>query len=601
MFNISLKDSFYSSLNKLEYIYKLIITTPHFGWIIIIQIISGFASFAGLPLLVPVLDYLREDKLESNSEYLVFFNKIFSFIGVDPSFYSVLTVAAILIIIGQVLLFISYIVAAFIQLNIKRNYLNDLFGAYVDVNWMWSIKDKSGEMNYAVNREAEIAANAHKHSIELIIYSVQFATFFTLALIISSTTTFLASIVYGILFIFNKTNTKKVYSISENLNNSLKALSSLNMNFLQNIKFFKSTMIHGNFMKKIYHYIDESVKYAKSSNIREQLQTSWTIVVTFIFLVFIIALYKQINMSFSEVLLIFVLLQKISPQFQTLFSTYLSLNKDLPVHKSFLRRLDGLKNNKEENGDKCFEFNKSVVFKDISFNYPGRRGIIENLNLKIKPYQTVAIVGGSGAGKSTILDLILGLLKPDKGYIYYGDIPNHQLDIISFRKEIAYVSQGTTLLDGTLRENLTIGCIEEVSDSIIGEICKKVNIDKFINELPEGLETEIGENGVKLSGGQKQRVALGRALMTNPEILILDEATSQLDSETEKFIQQAIKVLHKKLTIIIVAHRLSTVRFADTVYVLEKGKIVEQGTFVELLSQKGRLYELDVLQGENNL
>ena len=262
--------------------------------------------------------------------------------------------------------------------------------------------------------------------------------------------------------------------------------------------------------------------------------------------------------------------------------------------------MTSLKKNKEENGDRCYEYTKPVVFKDLCFNYPGRKGVIKNLNLKINPHQTVGFVGGSGMGKSTILDLILGLLKPDSGYIFYGDIPHHQLDLIAFRKGISYVSQETTLLDGTLRENLTIGCIEEVSDKLVNEICKKVYIDKFISELPEGLNTEIGENGVKLSGGQKQRVALGRALMTNPKILILDEATSQLDSETEKFIQQAIKVLHKKLTIIIVAHRLSTVRFADTVHVLEKGKIVEQGTFVELLAQKGRLYELDVLQGHGN-
>ena len=157
------------------------------------------------------------------------------------------------------------------------------------------------------------------------------------------------------------------------------------------------------------------------------------------------------------------------------------------------------------------------------------------------------------------------------------------------------MSQDTTLLDGSLLYNLTI-TNPEVNETEVKDVCRKAQLNDFINKLPDGLATEIGENGIKLSGGQRQRIALGRALITNPEILILDEATSQLDSETERFIQQAIKELHKKLTIIIVAHRLSTVRFADTVYVLEKGKIVEQGTYVELLEQKGRLYELDELQ-----
>jgi len=130
----------------------------------------------------------------------------------------------------------------------------------------------------------------------------------------------------------------------------------------------------------------------------------------------------------------------------------------------------------------------------------------------------------------------------------------------------------------------------------VKDACSKAQINDMISELADGLDTEIGENGIKLSGGQRQRVALCRALMTNPEILILDEATNQLDSEIERFIQQAIQELHKKLTIIIVAHRLSTVKFADTVYVLEKGRIAEHGSYAELLEKKGRLYELDVLQ-----
>ena len=582
--------------NKLVYVYELIVTTPYYGWIIVLQIASGFATFAGLPLLVPVLDYLIEDKIEASSNYLDYFSKIFSYVGVEPSFYMVLAFAASLIIAGQILLFISYITARFIQLNINRNYQNNIFNSYVDAKWVWSIKSKSGEINYAVNREAEMAAIAHFRSIELIIYSVQFATFFILALIISFRATILASIVYVILFVINKANTKKVYDLSEKHNNSLKIVSSLTTNFLQNRKFFISTMSYGNYLKRIGYRIDESVKYAKSSNLREQLQTSWTFVITFIFLVLIMAFHKHLNMGFSELLLMFVVLQKVSPAFQALFTTYLSLNKHLPVHKSFLQRLDGLNNNKEDIGDRCYEYSKPIFFKDVSFSYHGRKGIISNLNLKINPYQTTAFVGGSGAGKSTILDLILGLLKPDSGQIIYGDIPYHQLDVRSFRKGVAYVSQETTLIDDTLRENLIISCVEDVSDKQILDICNKVNIEEFINELPEGLDTEIGENGVQLSGGQKQRVAIGRALMIKPEILILDEATSQLDSETEKFIQQAIKVLHNKLTIIIVAHRLSTIRFADTVNVLEKGKIVEHGTFEHLLTQKGRLYELDTLQ-----
>jgi ABC-type multidrug transport system fused ATPase/permease subunit len=267
----------------------------------------------------------------------------------------------------------------------------------------------------------------------------------------------------------------------------------------------------------------------------------------------------------------------------------------VPFHQSVNNRIIELKENLEVMGSKNFKALNPIRFEDVSFAYNKDKMVLKNIDLVIQPLRPTAIVGGSGAGKSTLLDLFLGLLKPDSGMIYYGDIRCEDLNFATLRSKVAYVSQETTLIDGSLLYNLTI-INPEASEAEVKDACSKAQINEMINELPDGLETEIGENGIKLSGGQRQRVALARALLSNPEILILDEATSQLDSETELFIQQAIQGLHRKLTIIIVAHRLSTVRFADTVYVLEEGKIAEHGTYAELLKKKGRLYELDELQ-----
>lgn len=257
--------------------------------------------------------------------------------------------------------------------------------------------------------------------------------------------------------------------------------------------------------------------------------------------------------------------------------------------------MNELRKNKEVYGGEVFQYDKPIFFEDVNFSYPDSGRVIRNITIEINPFQSVAFVGSSGGGKSTILDLILGLLKPESGTIYYGDIPHHQLDIVDFRKRVAYVSQETTLLDGTLLENLAIG-YSEATEELLKDICKKVRIDKFINELPKGLQTEIGENGIKLSGGQRQRVALGRALFMTPKILILDEATSDLDTETEMLIHETIKNLHQSMTIIIVAHRLSTVKSADMIYVIEDGCVCEAGTYSELLDKKGRLYHLNSLQ-----
>jgi ABC-type multidrug transport system fused ATPase/permease subunit len=294
-------------------------------------------------------------------------------------------------------------------------------------------------------------------------------------------------------------------------------------------------------------------------------------------------------------IILLLVFKQLAPQFTSLSGNYARISEKIPIHQSAKNRIEELKANLEITGRKNFKALNPIRFEDVSYGYKKGKLVIKNAYVEISPLCTTAIVGGSGAGKSTLLDLFLGLLKPDSGVIYYGDIHHKDLDITTLRNKVAYVSQETTLLDGSLLYNLTI-TNPEASEAEIKDACSKAQINEMINELPDGLDTEIGENGIKLSGGQRQRIVLGRALITNPEILILDEATSQLDSETELFIQKAIKKLHKKLSIIIVAHRLSTVKFADTVYVLEKGRIAEHGSYAELLEQKGRLYELDVLQ-----
>ena len=587
---------FYNLLSKLKYIFTLVITTPYYGWIIFLQIISGFFSIAGIPMLIPVLEYIRTDISGAEKQgHMGFFNYVFSFIGVRPSFYSVLIVSSVLILLGQILVFVSTTIAQFAQIKLSGEYRKKLFNSYLAVDWLWLTRDKSGEMNHAIIREVELASVAHLNSQRIVIYLTQLMVFLALSIKLSFKVTMLAFVIYGFLIIINAKNTSYVQSLSENFNETFKRLSTLTANILQNKKFFKSSIAYKGFVSKVFHCIDQTMHTAKILNIREQLQISWTFLVTFTFLICLIMSHRILRVGFSELLVVLLVFQRLSPQFSSLFENYLALNKNIPIHQSITHRLNDIKKNKELCGDEIYQFNKSITFKEVGFRYPEGKRVINNINLEIKPCQTVAFVGTSGAGKSTILDLILCLLKPARGTIFYGEISHDRLDIFAFRKEVAYVSQDVTLLDGTVKENLVIGC-PDATDQMIEDICRKVHIDKFINELPEGIQTEIGENGIKLSGGQRQRLGLGRALFMNPKILILDEATSDLDTETEMLIQESIKALNQSMTIIIVAHRLSTVKSADMIYVIEDGTICEAGTYSELLDKKGRLHYLDSLQ-----
>jgi ABC-type multidrug transport system fused ATPase/permease subunit len=242
----------------------------------------------------------------------------------------------------------------------------------------------------------------------------------------------------------------------------------------------------------------------------------------------------------------------------------------------------------------------ALAFNKVHFSYPSRKEIevLKGLSFEAKAGEKVAIVGSSGAGKSTIASLILRFYDPQSGDILFDNKPSSAYALTDIRNQVAIVPQDVLLFGGTIRENIAYGKLSASDDEIILS-SKQANAHNFIQSLPEGYNTIVGERGMKLSGGQRQRIAIARALLKDPAILILDEATSSLDSESERLVQEALEVLMKGRTSIIIAHRLSTIREADKIVVLEKGVVIESGTHDELLKNEEGLYRyLSQLQFE---
>ena len=228
-----------------------------------------------------------------------------------------------------------------------------------------------------------------------------------------------------------------------------------------------------------------------------------------------------------------------------------------------------------------------VDFEDITFGYKPGQWVLQGLNLTAAPGQVIALVGSSGAGKTTLVNLIPRFYDPQKGRILIDGIDIASVTLQSLRRQIGIVPQETTLFSGTIAQNIAYGR-EHFDLATVEEAARKANAHDFITALPDGYSTLVGEQGVNLSGGQRQRIAIARALLLDPKLLILDEATSALDNESEALVQEALSRLMQRCTVFVIAHRLSTVREADCIVVLEKGRVVETGKHDELLARGGR-------------
>jgi len=307
----------------------------------------------------------------------------------------------------------------------------------------------------------------------------------------------------------------------------------------------------------------------------------------------------------SSILALFALsIRRLLPAINHIISQYNSLRYHAysvdPIYEDLInlekyQNIANLNNiDKEENNNKEKEENKKednflkqqIEIKNLDFKYQkDQELILKNISLSIKQGQAVALVGSTGSGKTTLADLILGLLQPSCGKIEV-DKKDIYTNISKWQSNIGYIPQFIYLSDDSIKNNIAFGLEEdEIDEEKLQKAIEVSQLREFINQLPEKENTKIGERGIRLSGGQRQRIGIARALYDNPEVLVMDEATSSLDNITEKFIIEAIEKLKRNRTIIIIAHRLSTVKNCDTLYILKQGKIIDQGTYNELIAK----------------
>ncbi len=302
--------------------------------------------------------------------------------------------------------------------------------------------------------------------------------------------------------------------------------------------------------------------------------------------------------AFSSILLTYLLvLFRMLPsigQLNAARSQFANASPSVEVVSDFLRRDD--KPFMPKGHRQYSSLQTSIHFKNLTFSYPGNvQPVLRNIDLLLKKGTTLALVGASGAGKSTLADLLPRFYDPNHGQILIDGVDLKEIEVSSFRKRLGIVSQDTFLFNASVRENLAYGRAD-ATEQLVEDALHRANAYDFVMELPQQLETLIGDRGVLLSGGQRQRLAIARALLQDPDILILDEATSALDTLSERLVQKAIDELSRDRTTLVIAHRLSTVQNADQIAVLDHGKVVETGTHTELLQKGGYYAQLCAIQ-----
>lgn len=377
---------------------------------------------------------------------------------------------------------------------------------------------------------------------------------------------------------------KKMHEISKGMQDETASFTSVLQQVLTEIRLVKAsnaeTLEYENGKKGIHKLFQFGLKEAK-------IQALIAPLMSFVMMALLVLILGYGGMRVSSgaltagalVAFIMYLFQIIMPMAQ-LASFFTQFQKATGATERIISILDSVE--EEDAKQPVQNISQSITVDHLNYSYNNGEQVLKDISFNVESGKVTAIVGPSGSGKTTLFSLFERFYKPQQGSISIGGKSINDFTLLSWRSQIGYVSQESPIVSGTIRDNICYGIDRDITDEELNQVAKMAYADQFISELPNGYDTEVGERGMKLSGGQRQRIAIARAFLRNPKILMLDEATSSLDSKSEKVVQQALNELMKGRTTIVIAHRLSTVVGSDQIIFLEKGKITGSGTHKEL-------------------
>lgn len=562
---------------------------------IIISLLEG----VGILLLIPLIGITGI--LNADAKEVPFFswiNEVFLGLPETISLFLILGIY-VLIMVGQSLFKRNQtILGVKIQQGFITHLREETYRSLIQANWEFYLKKrKSDIINLMANEIFRVSAGTHLFfqllsSITFTIIQIILAFYLSIKM-----TSFI--LFFGIILIFfSRKFVKKSQSLGkETLHLTQTYLAGITDHFngIKDIKSNSLEITHLNWFFSLSKKMEKNM--VEITKVNSTSQMTFKVVSSLLIAIFVFFSIKMFMAQPAQLMLIMVIFSRLWPRFTSIQSNLEQIGSTLPSFKALLdlqyecREARELYESDYKNFKSIGEIEQGLECRNVYFSYDQNESTyaLKNISIHIPSNCMTAIVGRSGAGKSTLIDILMGLNHPNRGEVRIDDVPLTNDRLLSLRRSISYIPQDPFLFNATIRENLLI-IDPEASDESIWESLDFAAAADFVSKLPQGLDTLIGDRGVRLSGGERQRLVLARAILRKPAILVLDEATSALDTENEAKIQSAVERLKGKMTIIVIAHRLSTIRNADQVLVMDQGEIIQVGEYNQLANEKRGMF-----------
>ncbi|MFC0213213.1 ABC transporter ATP-binding protein [Paenibacillus chartarius] len=509
----------------------------------------------------------------------------------------VLLVSYVVLVLGQALLQrYQIIINNTIQQAFFRTLRIETYEALLYANWSLYVRKRKSDINHMMTTELANVSIGTSQALRLgtsLVFSIIQICF---AMWLSIKLTLFVMICGILLAFFSRRflkDAKKLGSKTNKLSQEYLGGITEHFNGMKDIKSNRLEDQHLDWFQKLCRRMEHN--YIDFVTLQSTSQMFYKVISAMLIAVFGYVSLTLFHAEVGQIAIIVIIFSRVWPSFSGFQASWEQIQTTIPAFKNVLEMLKECENSKDwVLGSRDSSPNtvnsglelESLECRQVYYKYDSTLTsyALENINLRILGNQMTAIVGSSGAGKSTLIDLLIGLLKPERGQILINGVPLFEMNMSDYRNMIGFVSQDPFLFHTSIRENMQL-VKPDASDEQMWEALKASASEGFVKKLPNGLDTIVGDRGIRLSGGERQRIVLARALLKKPAILILDEATSALDHENEAIVQDALERLKGKMTIIVIAHRLSTIRNADQVIVLENGRVIQQGGYQQLTNE----------------